>query len=164
MKVFSAKTIINLIFFPSTISTDYVIYPVTLVSLGVGTTPSIAYQISIDKSAEMYEQKIIDFFKKKNYPDLQVQTNLRTIIIAEDGKQTDTPYVPNNIFSLKNSIKNTVVARYQNNSTSQNTYTAKYNSNCIFQALYFVFDCANLDKNIDIESLYATSTITSTDF
>jgi hypothetical protein len=164
MKVFSAKTIINLVFFPSTLSTDYDIYPVTLVSLGVGTTPNIAYQISIDKSAEIYEKAIIEFIKNKKYPDLQVQTNLRTIIIIEDGQQTDTPYVPNNNFALNNAIKNTIVVRYQNNSTSQNTYTAEYDSNCVFQALYFAFDSANLDDNVNIESIYATSNITTTDF
>lgn len=99
----------------------------------------------------MYEQAIVQFINNKKYPDLQVETNVRTIIISEDGKQVDTPYIPENIFSLNNAVKNMVIVRYKNNSTSQNTYTAQYDSNCIFKALYFVFDCANLDSNINIE-------------
>ena len=164
MKVFSAKTTISLVFFPSTLSTNYDTYPIELVSVGVGTTPNIAYQISINKSAEMYEKAIIKYLKNKKYPDLQVQTNLRTIIIIEDGKQTDIPYVPNSFFSFKNAVKDTIVVRYQNNSTSQNTYTAEYKTNCVFQALYRVFNCANLDANINVESIYASSNITSTNF
>lgn len=161
MKVFTATTTINLVFFPSTISPNYENYPVTLVSLGVGTTPSIAYKISIDKSAEIYEEAIVQFINKKKYPDLQVETNIRTIITTKHGKQVDTPYIPENIFSLNNAVKNTVIVRYKNNSTSQNTYTAQYDSNCIFKALYFVFDYANLDTNINIESIYATSCLTT---
>ena len=162
MKVFTATTTINLVFFPSTLSPNYDVYPVTLVSLGVGTTPSIAYKISIDKSAEKYEEAIIQFINNKKYPDLQVETNLKTIITTKHGKQVDTPYIPESIFLLNNAVKNTVVVRYKNNSTSQNTYTAQYESNCIFKALYFVFDCANLDSNINIESIYATSCVTTT--
>jgi hypothetical protein len=110
----------------------------------------------------MYEKKIIKFIYNKKYPNLQVETNLRTIIISENGKQVDTPYIPESFFSLNNSVKNTVIVRYKNNSTSQNTYTAQYDSNCIFKALYFVFDSANLDSNINIESIYATSCVTTT--
>ena len=158
---FRANTTINIIFFPSTISTNYDIYPITLTTSGIGDCPSIAYKNSIDNSAIEYEAAIIIYINKKKYPDMQIESTIQSIIVKHNPEPYKLPIEPENIFKFYNSPKNTIVVRNANNTTSQYTSTGFYPSNCLFQAYYKIFDSAHLDSNTDAVSICAESYMTS---
>uniref|UniRef100_A0A6C0E5K4 Uncharacterized protein n=1 Tax=viral metagenome TaxID=1070528 RepID=A0A6C0E5K4_9ZZZZ len=159
---YKATTVVNVVFFPNTVSINYDVYPIPLVSSGIGDTPSVAYKNSIYNGSLQYEADLAAYIVSKNYPDLQVESTLQSIIIRQSPKPFTPPIPPSNIFAFYNSPKNTVVVRNQDNSTSQNTSTAFYPSNCLFNAYYRAFDVANLDINVNANSICATSYLTHT--
>ena len=154
-----ATTTISLVFFPDTLSTNYDTYQI-LTSTGVGDTLSVAYKNSIVSSAKLYEQALSSFILSKNYPDLQVQSSVQSVIIKQGYQPFTLPIPPTNTFSFYNSPKNTIVVRNCNNTTSQYTSTGFYPSNCLFNAYYIAFDSANLDHNILANSICASSYLT----
>jgi hypothetical protein len=159
---YKSNTTVNLLFFPNTISTNYVIYPETLISEGVGETPLMAYQNSIYNSHLKYDAEIVQYIINLHFPDLQIESNVQSVIIKQSPEPFTYPTIPSNIFSFNNSPKNTVVVRNNNNTTSQNTSTAFYSTDCLFAAYYIAFNAANLNENVDANSICCTSYITST--
>lgn len=159
---YKANTVINVVLFPNTPSTNYDVYPILLVSSGIGDTPSVAYKNSIYNGSLQYEADLAAYILSKDYPDLQVESTVQSIIIRQQEEPFTPPIPPSSIFAFYNSPKNTVVVRNQDNSTSQNTSTAFYPSNCLFNAYYVAFDVANLDINVDANSICATSYVTHT--
>lgn len=162
---FSCTTVSNIILFPSTISENYDTYQ-TMTASGYGYTPDEAYKNSIAEMSKIYDEDLVKFVRSKNYPDLQVESSIYSTIVEIDDVFPITPPIkPSNIFYVFNAIKDTVVARYSNQVTAQNTATAEYYSNCLFGAYYDASDCADQFINTsDISSVYLSSCITSTFF
>ena len=151
----------NLSLFPDSMSIQYDNYIVY--GKGSGNTPSDAYKNAVINSRNLYEKDLIKYIKSQNYPNLQIESGIQSIIIYLEVSPVvtlDTLYKPN--FSFYNAIKDTVIVRNLDNSTSQYTATATYNSTSLFDSYYYAFDCCDLDKNMNIASLYLNSCITST--
>jgi hypothetical protein len=147
--------------FPDTTSINYDIY--NLASTGYGISPLESYQNAIVTASNLYEENLKQYILSKNYPSLQVESPLKiTIIYLNEEHDSPLPIAPTSEFEYFNSIKNTVVVRNLNNSTSQYTDTATSNSTCLFEAYYYALDSCNLNENINISSLYINTCVTST--
>jgi hypothetical protein len=133
-----------------------------IASTGYGKSPLESYQNAVSTSFNLYEQNLVQYILSKNYPSLQVENPLKCNIIYLD-KQMDTPLPvpPQSYFIALNSIKNSVVVRNLDNSTSQYTDTATSTTNCLFSAMYYAVDSCNLNENKNCSSLYINSLITS---
>jgi hypothetical protein len=162
MSVFSATTIISLVFFPSTLTVKYDLYPSTLISSGLGTTPSSAYKNSINASANKYEEKLVEFISSQKYPDMQIQSTVTTIIIRQqDCVPIDIVYTSKNNYSFANSTKNTFVVRNADKTTAQNTSAGFFPTNSLFKTFLLTFLPLDLDSNSEAISIYATSTVST---
>lgn len=113
-------------------------------------------------ASKLYDANLVQYIVSKDYPDLQIESALKCIITYLDTPVTvPRPILPKSIFNWTNSIKNTVVVRNLDSSTSQNTYTATSTTSCLFEAYYIAFDDSNLDQNKNMSSIYLTSCITT---
>ena len=134
-----------------------------IASTGYGKTPLESYQNAVSTSFDLYENNLVQYILSKNYPSLQVENPLKcTIIYSDTQMETPLPIPPQSYFIALNSIKNSVVVRNLDNSTSQYTDTATSSTNCLFSAMYYALDSCNLDENKNCSSLYINSLITTT--
>jgi hypothetical protein len=129
---------------------------------GYGKSPLESYKNAVVVVSNLYEENLKQYILIKNYPNLQIESPLKiTIIYLEEEINTPVPVPPINTLNFNNSIKNTVVVRNINNSTSQYTDTATSIYSCIFETYYYALDSCNIDENKNISSLYISSCITS---
>ena len=150
----------NLSLFPNTTSEYYDTYKVY--GTGFGKTPLNSYQNAVVASAKLYELDLNNYILNKKYPNLQIESSVQsTIRYLEETPEETTPVPPTNMFFFSNSIKNTVIVRNQNDSTSQYTDTGTSTYSCIFETYYYALDPCNINDNTDISSLYVNSNITS---
>jgi hypothetical protein len=146
--------------FPNVLSVNYDTY--NIYGTGYGKTPSQAYKNAVVTSSNLYEKDLINYVISKKYAKIQNESSLVcTIVYLKERIDSPIPVSPKFVFTLLNSIKNVVVVRNLNSSTSQYTDTATSRTSCIFEAYYHALDSCNLDANKNISSLYITSTITS---
>lgn len=146
--------------FPTTTSIYYDSY--NIYGSGYGKNPLESYKNAIVNAAELYQENLEQYILSKNYPNLQIESPLKiTIIYLDEEKNTPLPIPPTNTLLFYSSIKNTVVVRNQNNSTSQYTETSTCTYNCVFETYYYALDYCNINENKNISSLYINSCITS---
>jgi len=146
--------------YPTTTSTSYDTYQVY--GTGYGRTPLESYQNAVVSASDSYVEDFKTYLIVKNYPNLQIEISIKSnIVLRKYDNVIPIPKAPLQNAAFNNSIKNTIIVRNLDDSTSEDTGTGTSTTSCIFEAMYYALDSCDINKYKNTSSIYVNTCMTS---